>query len=155
MRARCDHEWARIGQVAREGYPGECVLVRDRPRGTAQDDFEVVDHDPDVEALRVRFWRDPQPSYAEFGLIRPGATGLAGSLDCPDDGLCRSCRRREATVNWVGDGGVMAYVHGAYQRWCNVCAVRAQIAHAEEAAASLPALRAELAAAEAEEVERR
>jgi hypothetical protein len=59
--------------------------------------------------------------------------------------LCQNCQEREATENWTGEGGTLAYVHGMYDRWCRVCVLRAQIAHIREANTRLPELEAELA----------
>ncbi|KKN82016.1 hypothetical protein LCGC14_0312830 [marine sediment metagenome] len=56
-------------------------------------------------------------------------------------GLCENCGLRDATGWWVGDGGVLAFVHGHKKAWCEQCVVRAQIQHAEEMAANLPSLR--------------
>lgn len=39
----------------------------------------------------------------------------------------------------------MDYVHGMYQRWCERCAVTAQIQYAEEIIDNLPKLRKRLA----------
>lgn len=58
--------------------------------------------------------------------------------------LCASCHKREGTLAW---GDALALTHGFAARWCEVCALTAQIAHAEERAAALPGLRARLAAA--------
>ena len=44
-------------------------------------------------------------------------------------GPCENCRAREATVLWVGDGGVLGWVHGAYECWCSICALEKQLAH--------------------------
>lgn len=67
--------------------------------------------------------------------------------------ICRSCGQRPATLNWVGDGGTLAFAHGMYQRWCEHCALRAQIAFAEKAEQSLPDLRGRLAVIDAAEAE--
>lgn len=59
--------------------------------------------------------------------------------------ICDNCGKREGTIKWVGDGGVMDLVHGAYSMWCEVCTLKEQIKHAEERAAALPEMRARLA----------
>lgn len=56
-------------------------------------------------------------------------------------GPCRNCGARRATTWWVDDGGVLAFVHGMGQPWCEVCCNQKQIEFAEEAAARLPKLR--------------
>lgn len=60
------------------------------------------------------------------------------------DGTCQNCKQRPATENWTGGGGVMAFVHGIYQRWCEVCCVTAQLEHAQAQAAQVPELEARL-----------
>jgi hypothetical protein len=61
------------------------------------------------------------------------------------DGMCQNCKQNPATTNWTGEGGVIAFVHGAYQRWCDVCCVTAQLEHARAMAAQIPDLEAKLA----------
>lgn len=56
---------------------------------------------------------------------------------------CANCKVNEGTLNW---GDALAFTHGFSQRWCEGCALDAQIAHAEERAALLPELREQLAA---------
>jgi len=59
--------------------------------------------------------------------------------------LCQNCGKREATTNWVGDGGVIEYVHGFYQRWCDYCATKATLAYARKQARRIPSLERKLA----------
>lgn len=59
--------------------------------------------------------------------------------------LCAKCGEREGTMDFVAEGGVLAYVHGMYQRWCRLCVVREQLAYAKARAADIPSLEAELA----------
>lgn len=61
-----------------------------------------------------------------------------------DADLCVNCRKRPATMDWVGRGSVMDYIHGFSQRWCEYCATVEQIKFAEEMAANLPELRKKL-----------
>ena len=58
--------------------------------------------------------------------------------------LCANCKIRPATLDWVGEGGTLAYVHGMSVRWCERCAVEAQLAYAEKLASEIPVLRARL-----------
>lgn len=58
--------------------------------------------------------------------------------------VCPKCNEREGTIRW---GDALAITHGGAQWWCLVCALQAQINHAEERAAALPELRERLAAA--------
>jgi len=64
--------------------------------------------------------------------------------DAPAD-LCQSCLQRPATMNWTGQGGTLAFVHGMFQRWCELCVVSAQVAYALKIQDGLPALKARLA----------
>ncbi len=52
---------------------------------------------------------------------------------------------RPGTNNWVGDGGMLAFTHGWTQKWCDVCCLEAQLAHAYERAAEIPGMLAKLA----------
>lgn len=58
--------------------------------------------------------------------------------------ICQRCQQRPATLNWVADGGVMAYVHGMTQRWCERCAVSEQLVYATKIAATIPNLKERL-----------
>jgi hypothetical protein len=51
---------------------------------------------------------------------------------------CENCGERRGTVRW---GDALTLTHGFALLWCEVCALTAQIAHAEERAAALPELR--------------
>lgn len=63
----------------------------------------------------------------------------------PDPGqLCENCGTHPGTVCYVGDGGTMGFIHGAFAWWCKCCTLKAQIKHCEEAAERLPELRKEL-----------
>jgi hypothetical protein len=39
---------------------------------------------------------------------------------------------------------VLGYIHGAFQRWCTRCVVEVQLAHAQDVAARIPVLEAQL-----------
>ncbi len=51
--------------------------------------------------------------------------------------VCVHCRERPATMDWVGDGGIMAHIHGISVRWCDYCAVEAQLVYAKARAAEV------------------
>lgn len=63
----------------------------------------------------------------------------------PPCSTCQNCHSRPATVNWTGEGGTMDFIHGQYQRWCELCALRAQLKHAQERAAAIPELERRIA----------
>ena len=67
------------------------------------------------------------------------------------EGDCRNCGQRPATVFWIGEGGSLAFSHGHYQSWCQLCSVQAQLKYARERTVAIPALERELAALSAEE----
>lgn len=60
--------------------------------------------------------------------------------------LCNNCDKREGTELWVGEGGVLAHVHGFSRFWCKQCVVEAQLAHCRKSAEQIPELEAKLAA---------
>jgi hypothetical protein len=60
-------------------------------------------------------------------------------------GLCDNCFIHKATNNWVGDGGVLAYTHGMYARWCACCCAKEQLKHCREASERIPDLERQLA----------
>lgn len=64
-------------------------------------------------------------------------------------GPCRQCFTRPATELWVGAGGSLAVISGAYQYFCKRCVLEKQLAYAREIAAQVGALEAALAAEEA------
>ena len=45
---------------------------------------------------------------------------------------CQHCHKRKATIKWVGEGGMLAFLHGAYEMWCNRCCDEAQLAFAKK-----------------------
>ena len=59
-------------------------------------------------------------------------------------GLCENCHKRPATEDWTGEGGILAFVHGMYSRWCSVCVLRTQIKFAYERKDTIPQLEKEL-----------
>jgi hypothetical protein len=70
---------------------------------------------------------------------------LNSVADLPQEKMvCQNCNCREATENWVGEGGDLAYVHGMFYKWCKICCVEAQLKHARERAESIPVLEKEL-----------
>lgn len=59
--------------------------------------------------------------------------------------VCRHCKKRPATMDWVGHGGYAAIGRAGWMtRWCDICALEAQITFAEERAAEIPKMREEL-----------
>ena len=59
--------------------------------------------------------------------------------------LCDNCHKHEATVEWVGDGGILDHMHGFYKMWCERCTIKAQLKYAREQAARIPELEKEYA----------
>jgi hypothetical protein len=59
--------------------------------------------------------------------------------------MCANCGERPGTLQWVGEGGVMALVHGMYQMWCELCAARAQLDYSREQATRVADLEARVA----------
>lgn len=57
---------------------------------------------------------------------------------------CQKCNKYNATIKWVGEGGVLDFTHGFYQEWCKQCALKEQIKHCEKAAKRLPRLKEKL-----------
>lgn len=57
---------------------------------------------------------------------------------------CANCGKRPGTIRW---GDALAITHGFSTWWCEVCALKAQITHAEERSAALPDLYERLAKA--------
>jgi len=68
------------------------------------------------------------------------------SLDARLKGNCTKCLARPGTHNWVGQGDALSYIHGLYEKWCEICVLEAQIKHAKERAAELPAMEEKLKA---------
>ena len=58
--------------------------------------------------------------------------------------LCQNCKHRLATENWVGEGGMIGYIHGMYARWCKVCVLEKQCKHIRDSIALLGQLEKEL-----------
>ena len=72
----------------------------------------------------------------------PPMTGLPKS----EPAMCRNCGKRPGVLQWVGDGGALAYVHGGGAPWCERCVVEAQLAYAKVLAARIPELEQKLSA---------
>ena len=36
--------------------------------------------------------------------------------------LCQHCHKNPATLDWIGEGSLMDWNHGNYERWCSDCA---------------------------------
>ena len=60
--------------------------------------------------------------------------------------ICQHCGKHPANLTWVGEGGALEYLHGGGERWCEWCAVDAQLTFARARAADIPRLEAKLAA---------
>lgn len=56
--------------------------------------------------------------------------------------VCSNCNQREGTLIW--SASAMDYVHGNYAMWCERCAVAEQLKVAQERAAAIPELEAQL-----------
>ena len=54
--------------------------------------------------------------------------------------VCVHCNKRPATTNWVGNGGILEYSHGMYERWCDHCCTFEQLKAARKAAKQIPTL---------------
>lgn len=57
---------------------------------------------------------------------------------------CQKCGQRQATQVWIGEGGTLAFVHGQYQLWCDLCVVQVQLEYARESAKRIPELEKKL-----------
>jgi hypothetical protein len=57
---------------------------------------------------------------------------------------CVHCHKREATVQWVGEGGMLAFTHGMYEMWCDYCCTVEQLKHAQRSAKQIPRLEKKL-----------
>ena len=58
--------------------------------------------------------------------------------------LCQHCHKRPATIQWVGDGGMLAFTHGMYENWCDFCATTEQLKAARRSAKHIPRLEKKL-----------
>lgn len=65
--------------------------------------------------------------------------------------VCDNCHRRPGTIQWVGEGGLLAVTHGWYKMWCEICVVTARIKYAEKYIEQLPELYQKLADLNVEE----
>lgn len=68
---------------------------------------------------------------------------MFAGLNASND-ICQNCHIRQATVNWLGEGSTLDFVHGMFQRWCNICSLEAQLEYARKSAARIPELEKEL-----------
>lgn len=69
-------------------------------------------------------------------------------LDVPEGAVCQNCGERPATAAWVGEGSMLDAVHGNFQWWCELCALKASLAYAEGLADRIPDLKRRIAALE-------
>lgn len=51
---------------------------------------------------------------------------------------CANCNKREGSDVYVGNSGMMGYVHGFYQIWCKKCIYEAQIEFLENELKRIP-----------------
>jgi len=94
----------------------------------------------------------PELTFAEGGKsiadltygdgIAVSATTVSSTAEAPTS--CQNCGQRPGEVDWVGDGGAIAWAHGFTQRWCRLCCVRAQLEYAYKVVDTIPALEKEL-----------
>lgn len=66
------------------------------------------------------------------------------SVTITESGLCAKCGERPATVDWVCDGGVLAWARGMSVRRCERCSLEEQLEHARKMAAKIPEIEARL-----------
>lgn len=59
-------------------------------------------------------------------------------------GKCDNCGKKRKLTAWVGEGGMLDLVHGAYSMWCEECQWRAQLRYAEGLAKNIPSLKRKL-----------
>jgi hypothetical protein len=72
-------------------------------------------------------------------------TGSGPSVTVSTTGnRCQHCGKHKATVNWVGQGGILEYAHGMYEMWCECCALKVQIKHMKKEIKSLARLEKKL-----------
>ena len=57
---------------------------------------------------------------------------------------CSKCKTRVSTIQWVGDGGFIAGIHGMWTPYCEHCALEDQLAFARERAAAIPEIERKL-----------
>lgn len=83
-------------------------------------------------------------------VISPKGEGYICSDEyCPnhkkiEEIVCENCGERNATMEWVGEGGALAWSHGWSSNWCELCCVREQLAYAVKQAERIPELEEEL-----------
>jgi len=46
--------------------------------------------------------------------------------------MCQNCHKRKTTVTYVGEGGMLDFIHGMYERLCKHCCLEKQIKYAEK-----------------------
>lgn len=60
-------------------------------------------------------------------------------------GVCVRCQKRPGTTIWIGEGGVMDYIHGGGVPYCQRCVVECQLEYARKLTATIPDLERQLA----------
>jgi len=58
--------------------------------------------------------------------------------------ICTNCKKRKATINWVGQGSMMDFIHGGYTRWCEYCSTKESLKYAKKQAKRIPILERKL-----------
>ena len=48
-------------------------------------------------------------------------------------------------MEWVGEGGALAWAHGMSQLWCEICCVETRLIHFREMASKIPEMESRLA----------
>lgn len=49
-----------------------------------------------------------------------------------NDNLCPNCETRKPTVTFIANGGIMDWIHGGGEQWCELCVVKVQLKSAKE-----------------------
>ena len=87
-------------------------------------------------------WDSPEGRTHSFGTVEHPHPAYYSEAKTKQ--LCQHCHKREASVQWVGDGGIIAMTHGMYENWCDFCATTEQLKHARRSAKHIPRLEKKL-----------
>jgi hypothetical protein len=58
---------------------------------------------------------------------------------------CWRCGAVGPTITWVGESGVVGFIHGMSEQYCERCVVTLQLDYARDLAVKIPALETRLA----------